>query len=120
MNERKSVSIKGRGGFRPGAGRKPGVPNKLTADVRALAGEYGQSAIETLVELMDHGQTEQVRLAASQALLDRGHGKPRQEIDLSEDNRLTIIVNRGGGPVLDVPPALDDHATEEAETTETL
>lgn len=56
-----------------------------------------------LVELRDHAEAEQVRLAAANRLLDRGHGKPRQEIDLSDDGKLTIIVNRGGR-VLDAQP----------------
>lgn len=118
--EKESISIKARGGRRPGAGRPLGVPNKLTRPLKELAAQYTEGSIITLVALRDHAASEQVRLQAANALLDRGHGKPRQEIDLSEDNKLTIIVNRGGGPVLDVPPALDDHAPDEAETVETL
>ncbi|GDX89126.1 hypothetical protein LBMAG45_09820 [Nitrospirota bacterium] len=96
------------------------MPNKLTRPLKELAAQYTEGSIITLVALRDHAASEQVRLQAANALLDRGHGKPRQEIDLSEDNKLTIIVNRGGGPVLDVPPALDDHAPDEAETVEIL
>ena len=118
--EKESRTIGQVGGRRPGAGRPLGSPNKLTRPLKELAALHSEDCIAVLVELRDHAESEQVRLAAANALLDRGHGKPRQEIDLSEDNRLTIIVNRGGGPVLDVPPALDDHATDEAETTETL
>ncbi len=109
----------GVGGRRAGAGRPLGSPNRLTRPLKELAALQSEACIAVLVELRDHADTEQVRLAAVNALLDRAHGKPRQAIDLSDDGRLTVIVNRSG-PVVDVPPALDDHATEEAETTETL
>jgi len=118
-NEKQSIPIKPRGGRRPGAGRPLGVPNKLTRPLRELAALHSADCIAVLVELRDHAEAEQVRLAAANSLLDRGHGKPRQEIDLRDDNRITVIVNRSG-QALDVPPALEDHATDEAETVEAL
>jgi hypothetical protein len=108
---------KPKGGRRPGAGRKPGIPNKLTADVKALASQYGAEAIRTLKHLMLNGEHEQVRFAAAKELLDRGYGKARQEIDLTRDNRVTVVVNRNGPlndrPCVPVPqetPALVDHS----------
>jgi len=56
-------------------GRRKGTPNKATADVKALAGQYGPEAIDTLVELMRNGQNEQTRRAACSDLLDRAYGK---------------------------------------------
>ena len=105
--EKKSNLIKSRGGRRPGAGRPLGSPNKLTRPLRELAALHSEDCIAVLVELRDHAEAEQVRLAAANSLLDRGHGKPRQEIDLSDDGKLTVIVNRGGH-VLDAQPALTD------------
>lgn len=106
---------KPKGGRRPGAGRKPGIPNKLTADVKALASKYGADAIATLKHLMLKGEHEQVRFAAAKELLDRGYGKARQEIDLTRDNRVTVIVARNGNqtdlPAVALPqeiPALVD------------
>ena len=119
-SEKESRTIGQVGGRRPGAGRPLGSPNKLTRPLKELAALHSEDCIAVLVELRDHAEAEHVRLAAANSLLDRAHGKPRQEIDLSEDNKLTIIVNRGGGPVLAVPPALEDHANDEAETVETL
>ena len=117
-DEKKSNSIKLRGGRRPGAGRPLGSPNRLTQPLKQLAAMHSADCIAVLVELRDHAEAEQVRLAAANSLLDRGHGKPRQEIDLRDDNRITVIVDRGHA--VDVPPALEDHATDEAETVEEL
>ena len=117
--EKESIAIKSRGGRRPGAGRPLGVPNKLTRPIRELAALHSEDCIAVLVELRDHAEAEQVRLAAANALLDRGHGKPRQEIDFSDDGKITVIVNRGG-PALDMQPALANHSIDEAETTGAL
>ena len=118
-SEKESRTIGQVGGRRPGAGRPLGSPNKLTRPLKELAALHSEDCIAVLVELRDHAESEQVRLAAANALLDRGHGKPRQEIDLSEDNKLTIIVNRLGQAV-EVLPAIADQSSDEAETTDTL
>jgi hypothetical protein len=68
------------GQFRPGerrVGRKPGVPNKATAEIKSVAQLYGKEAIEKLVTLM-RGKEENVALKACIALLDRAYGKPAQ------------------------------------------
>ena len=117
--EKESRLIKSSGGRRPGAGRPLGSPNKLTRPLKELAALHSEDCIAVLVELRDHAEAEQVRLAAATALLDRGHGRPRQEIDVKGDQSLTIVVNRGGH-VLDVQPALGNHSIDEAETVEAL
>ena len=111
--EKESNVIKSRGGRRPGAGRPLGVPNKLTRPLRELAALHSEGCIAVLVELRDHAEAESVRLAAANALLDRGHGRPRQEIDVHDEGRVTIIVQGSTPrPVLDVRPALEDHSEE--------
>lgn len=71
-----------RGGKRPGAGRPKGVPNKATRPMREAAREYTEQALLTLAEIMkDEDQTGPARVAAANALLDRGYGKPAQPID---------------------------------------
>ncbi len=89
------------------------MPNKLTRPLRELAALHSEDCIAVLVELRDHAEAEQVRLAAANSLLDRGHGRPRQEIDMNADQSLTVIVDRGGH-ALDAQPALEDHSREEA------
>ena len=61
------------------AGNAGGRP-KDKHKVAELAHGYTLEAIETLVELMRSGKSERIRGTAAQALLDRGWGKPKQEI----------------------------------------
>jgi hypothetical protein len=63
----------------PRAGRKKGVPNKATAEIKSVAQLYGKEAIELLVSLM-RGDDAEVALKAANALLDRAYGKPAQAI----------------------------------------
>lgn len=72
-----------RGGARPGAGRPKGASNKATADVKSAAQSFTTDAISTLAEIMrspEHPAA--ARVSAANALLDRGYGKPRQELDI--------------------------------------
>jgi hypothetical protein len=60
------------------------VPNKATADIRDAARQYTEKALQTLVSVMEN--TEQpaaARVAASNAILDRGFGKPTQPLEHS-------------------------------------
>lgn len=68
-----------RGGKREGAGRKAGVPNKVGADLRELAQQYTEEALEALVGVLREGG-DAAKVAASRELLDRGHGKASQII----------------------------------------
>jgi hypothetical protein len=54
----------------------------LLQDVRDLARDYTQEAIETFVLIMrNHKAPSATRLAAASALLDRAWGKPAQQIE---------------------------------------
>jgi len=57
-----------------------GKPNQATADVRALAGQYGEDAIRTLAQIMKSGETESARISAAKELLDRAYGKAAQPV----------------------------------------
>lgn len=71
-----------RGGNRPGAGRPQGRRNKATTEqkqtLEELARSYTETALNVLVEVAQHGQSEAARVSAANAILDRGFGKPRQ------------------------------------------
>lgn len=76
------------------AGRKPGGPktggrlkgtaNKVGADVRALAREYTEQAIETLAKAMTKAEEWSARVAAAKILLERGWGAPKQDISVQQ------------------------------------
>ena len=68
------------GGKREGSGRKKGVPNKATAEIKALAQQHGADAIKRLAYLMTKAESEQAQVAACRELLDRAYGKPAQAI----------------------------------------
>ena len=94
--EIESKGFKGHGGKRAGAGRPLGSPNKLTRPVRELAAAYGPDALYTLVEIMNHGESETARIAAAKELLDRGHGRPKTELEVNRRS-IHVIVDRSGG-----------------------
>lgn len=50
--EKQSVSINGNGGKRPGAGRKPGVPNKRTALIQKAVESTGVTPLEYMLSVM--------------------------------------------------------------------
>lgn len=84
------------GGSKPGerrGGRKPGTPNKVTADVRALAQRHGPGAVATLAEIMaDKTQPAAARVSASKEILDRAYGKSPQPITDGDGGSLSDAV----------------------------
>jgi hypothetical protein len=72
-----------RGGKRPGAGRPPGRPNKVTADIKALAQVHAESAIRELATILTTSENDQARIAAAKELLDRGFGKATQHAEIT-------------------------------------
>jgi hypothetical protein len=83
-----------RGGKREGAGRKKGSLDTrprsspvLIASVeekrelRHAAREFTDDALNTLAEVCKGGQSESARVAAANCLLDRGYGKPVQQVE---------------------------------------
>lgn len=64
-------------------GRQKGTPNRITADIKALAQEYGPEAIATIVGIMRNSENDTARLAASKEIVDRGYGKAVQGVELT-------------------------------------
>jgi hypothetical protein len=77
--DRKSDGRRNNGGRREGAGRPPGpaVPSKYKM-LRDLACTYTEEAFEAILRTMRTTKDEWLRFACANAVLDRGHGKPRE------------------------------------------
>src|SRR5688572_18788073 len=73
-----------RRGAKPGerrGGRQKGSANKVTAEVKLLAQQYGAEVIRVLYALASSRSTPApARIAAARELLDRGYGKAPQAI----------------------------------------
>jgi hypothetical protein len=83
-------------GSKPGerrGGRNPGTPNKATRDIRELAQAHSTEAVQELAKLAGlvkgtkGAESEQARIGALKELLDRGHGKATQAVDLNVQQR---------------------------------
>lgn len=75
-------------------GRKAGTPNKATADVKAIAGQYSAEAVEMLIQIARTAESDAARVSAIKELLDRAHGKAPQAIVGGDNGPLTIVVRR--------------------------
>jgi hypothetical protein len=73
-------------------GRKAGASNKATAEIRSLAREYGPEAVAELARLAKEAQSEQARISACNALLDRAYGRSQAsqliQLDLPDVSKL--------------------------------
>ena len=91
--------------FKPGQSGNPGGRPRVLRDVQELAREKSPEAIETLSNIMhDTKAPPAARVAAANALLDRGYGKPTQPISQTltkvdpsslSDEELAAIVAQG-------------------------
>ena len=90
---KKSVPTRpGRNGgtLKSGGTKSPGRPPE-DPEVKALAREWTGEAIATLAGIMRSSKNDSTRVKAAEILLDRGWGKPKQEIEAS---------GPGGGPLV--------------------
>ena len=70
--------------FEQGQSGNPGGRPKGLGEIREIARQHTDAAIETLVKVMDNDSaSHSARVAAASALLDRGWGRPAQTIDAS-------------------------------------
>jgi hypothetical protein len=82
---------RGWGGPRPNSGRPPGParhPSSLKK-MRELAQSYTEEAIEALVDIMRTAEEPRDRLLAINILLDRGYGKPKEHVQIEQQDTLT-------------------------------
>jgi hypothetical protein len=87
MTERATPKTKApRGGKRLGSGRRKGVPNKATAEVKDICRQHALRVITELVRLATEADTSAARIAACKEVLDRAYGKAPQAIVGDSDN----------------------------------
>lgn len=75
-------------GSKPGerrGGRQKGVPNKVSRELKELARQYTDDALNALVEVLG-SDSDAARVAAARELLDRGYGKASQIIGSDPNN----------------------------------
>jgi hypothetical protein len=85
--------IRGQSGNPGGRPKRPKTieARRVIADMKAAARELTQQAIDTLAAIMnDPKAPAAARVSAATAILDRGHGKPTQAVEMS---------GRDGGPI---------------------
>jgi len=71
--------------WQPGQSGNPGGRQRQDKSVKLLARQYTAEAIKTLADVMrDVGAPTSARVGAAQVLLDRGHGKPLQQLEVGE------------------------------------
>lgn len=80
-----------KGGKREGSGRKAGVPNKATAEVKAIAQEHGPAAIARLAHLMSSAESEAAQVSAASIILDRAYGKAAPSPEEREDAKALVV-----------------------------
>lgn len=61
-------------------GRKKGVRNKATGEIKAICRQYGPAMVRALVRIATASTSPQARVAAIKEILDRGYGKTAQPI----------------------------------------
>ena len=88
QNQTKST---GRGGARPGAGRKPGSPNKKTAELQAAVEATGETPLDFLLRIMrDDNADEARRIDCAKAAAMYVHPK-LAAVDMNADVQTTVV-----------------------------
>ncbi len=67
---------------------------QVPLDLRSLARGYTETAVKTLGGIAKTGESEQARVSAAVALLDRGWGKPNQPHDAKIEGELRITIRK--------------------------
>jgi hypothetical protein len=73
----------GNGGFKAGASGNPGGRPKAASVIAIEARKHGLAMVGVLNTIARKGRSEQARISAAVALLDRGYGRPSQSVELN-------------------------------------
>jgi hypothetical protein len=74
-------------------GRQKGTKNKATSELKTLAREHTETCLN-MARLATNAASEQARVGAIKELLDRGWGKPKQDVEHSgpEDGSIPVEI----------------------------
>lgn len=75
-------------------GRKKGVPNKASQDLKKIAQQYTPQAMKQLVSIANNSESDSARVSAIKEILDRGYGKATQPLQHSADEGLETLLAR--------------------------
>lgn len=106
-----------KGGVSPNPGGRP----KDYKEVAAFAKKFTEEAILALADLMRNAENESARVRAAEILLERGWGKPRQDIDITSTTPVLVIdvggqpTVIGGRPILPIDGEVVDEESEQRE-----
>ena len=67
---------------------------KAPADLRSLARSHTELSVQTLAGIARNGVSEQARVAAAQALLDRGWGRPPQVHADADGGPIKVVIRQ--------------------------
>lgn len=88
--------------WKKGQSGNPGGKAPTDPNLKAAAKAHTMDALNTLVDIMKHGAKDSDRLAAASIILDRGHGKATQHIEVGDNSSLVdLLVMIGSGKVID-------------------
>ncbi len=103
-------------GHKKAGGRKKGVPNKATAEIKALAQKHGPEMIKGIYKLTK-SKDERIQLAAFQAMLERGYGRVAQAVTMTTDVGENFVKTlqalqafRGNGAIPADPSEMDQES----------
>jgi hypothetical protein len=115
---RKAFGVRGglsAGSWKPGQSGNPNGRAKPLVDIAALARKHGPRCIEVAARLLG-SKDEKMRLAAAIALLDRGFGRPKQEIETTGNATIELhlvaarVISQELLQSTDAPPVIEHTA----------
>ena len=85
---------------------------KATPDLRSLARAHTELSVQTLAGIARNSTSDQARVSAAQALLDRGWGKAIQPHTDEAGGDIHIVIRRIINGIDESEPLLIEHETQ--------